>query len=152
MNIEKVTALPDGISKLATESTVQGFRFVERLISEFTQGKNRFDGDGEALFAAYLDGELVGIGGVNQDPYRCNADIGRVRRLYVMNHARSLGVGKALMQEIEQHASQYFDELQLFTDTSAAANFYSALGYSPVGLENISHQKALVKQPITASG
>lgn len=143
MHIERIYSLPTGFDALVSESKINGFHFLERLSSDFEQERNVFDALGEALFAAFIGEKLVGIGGVNLDPLNDACHIGRVRRLYVSKHVRGVGVGKALMSEIESHAAGYFDELQLFTDTKEAAAFYQSLGYQPAHQDRVSHHKKL---------
>lgn len=143
MLVERINALPDDIDGLLVQSIDEGFNFVRRLIADFDTGKNRFDQPGEALFAA-LDGErLVAIGGVNIDPFESASGIGRVRRVYVLPECRGSGVGRQLMGAIEAHAAKHFRQLNLYTDTVSAAQFYQRLGYVAVSLDGVSHQKRL---------
>lgn len=143
MLVERINALPDDIDGLLVQSIDEGFNFVRRLIADFDTGKNRFDQQGEALFAA-LDGErLVAIGGVNIDPFESASGIGRVRRVYVLPECRGSGVGRQLIGAIEAHAAKHFSQLNLYTDTVSAAQFYQRLGYVAVSLDGVSHQKRL---------
>ncbi|ORT50223.1 hypothetical protein ST37_10005 [Vibrio sp. qd031] len=143
MRIDQIQNLPIEINCLVAESKSEGFKFLERFVSEFANGTNRFDLPGEALFAVYIGGKLVGIGGVNQELHSNSYGIGRVRRLYISKNVRGVGIGKALMQEIECHAQKHFEELQLFTDSSKAADFYCALDYEPACQIKVSHRKRL---------
>lgn len=47
------------------------------------------------------------------------------------------------MHAIEEHAAEWFDTLQLFTDTQGASNFYCRLGYQLVTGDTVSHVKNL---------
>jgi hypothetical protein len=68
------------ISHLVAESSMEGFRHMKRLVDEYENGTNRFDKLGEALFMAFDQDRIIGIGGLNQSL----ADgIGRIRRLYI---------------------------------------------------------------------
>ena len=69
---------------------------------------NRFDRAGEALFGGRIDGQLVGICGLNVDPYAADDGIGRVRHLYVWSIHRRLGVGRALVTHVIQAAHGRF--------------------------------------------
>ena len=73
----------DYLYPLVLESENEKFRFVRRLYDEYAGGANRFDRDGEALFVAHHLDQIVGICGLNQDPYSQFGNVGRVRRLYV---------------------------------------------------------------------
>src|SRR6266852_1470350 len=96
--IERLRDLPvDSLAALTAESEQAGLRFVRRLVEEWGTGANRFDRSGEALFAAWVDGELVGVCGLNIDPYAANDRIGRLRHLYVRSAFRRHGVGARLV-------------------------------------------------------
>jgi hypothetical protein len=66
----------DDILHLINESINQGFRHLKRLVDEYQDGTNRFDKQGEALFIAYAKNQIVGICGLNQDPYSQESGIG----------------------------------------------------------------------------
>ena len=58
MVIERLSDLPsESIDALVAESEQAGWRFMRRLAEEWTSGANRFDGAGEAFFAALIGGE-----------------------------------------------------------------------------------------------
>lgn len=117
------------INHLIEESLSQGFRFVERLVQDYRSGANCFNKSGEALFATLLDDVVVGIGGLNQDPYFNDSMIGRLRHLYVESAFRRRGVGRLLVAQIIYEATQHYQLLTLRTDTIAADNFYQKLGF-----------------------
>lgn len=141
MRICRIFELPESAPLLAAIAHCDGHSNVERLISEFNSGTNRFDQVGEGLFAAIDTDELVGIGGVNVDPY-AERRIARVRRLYVHPDHRRFGVASALMREIEALARSHFPGIQLFTSSSEAGSFYERLGYHAVADQHkVSHAK-----------
>jgi GNAT superfamily N-acetyltransferase len=115
------------LQRLRAESSHEGFRFMERLCEEWVSGVNRFDAPGEALFIARVDAQVVGICGVNRDPYARNARTGRVRRLYVLPGHRRNGVGGALLEAAIAHARGHFDLVRARTE--AADHFYTARGF-----------------------
>jgi GNAT superfamily N-acetyltransferase len=120
---------PDRFAELLAESEQAGFRFVRRLVEEWQSGSNRFARPGEALFAAVSDGRVVGICGLNVDPYASCPSVGRVRRLYVLSAFRRQGVGRRLVQEVIAACSGCFRSLRLRTETAEASRLYSALGF-----------------------
>jgi hypothetical protein len=68
--VARVFDLPaDAFSPLVAESERDGWRFVRRLVDEWVAGTNRFDRPGEVLLAACVDKALVGVCGLNADPY-----------------------------------------------------------------------------------
>lgn len=69
MDIIRVTDLSEEIRELAKIASVGGYRNIETLVNEFDSGVNRFSKPGEALFGAYEATSILGIGGINIDPY-----------------------------------------------------------------------------------
>ncbi len=142
MDIIRVTDLSEEIRELAKIASVGGYRNIETLVNEFDSGVNRFSKPGEALFGAYEPTSILGIGGINIDPYYGQATVARVRRLFVKPDARRRGVATALMLQIEEIGRKYFSKLRLFTNSETASRFYINLGYRTVKhREKISHEK-----------
>lgn len=117
------------INHLVEESLSQGFRFVERLMREYRSGFNCFDRPGEMLLTASLQGAVVGIGGLNRDPYFNDPKIGRLRHLYVESVWRGQGIGRLLVNQLIREADRHYQLLTLRTDTPAADKFYQKLGF-----------------------
>ncbi len=117
------------INHLVEESLSQDFWFVERLIRAYRSGLNCFDQPGEILLKASVQGAVIGIGGLNRDPYFNDPYIGRLRQLYVESGWRKQGVGRSLVHQIIHEAKQHYHLLTLRTDTLAAAQFYQSLGF-----------------------
>ncbi|MEP7293400.1 MAG: hypothetical protein ABI835_16570 [Chloroflexota bacterium] len=69
------------LQPLLQESLSEGYRFVQTLVDEYISGVNSFDTPGAVLLGVYADGRLIGIGGVQQDPYLQREDVGRVRHV-----------------------------------------------------------------------
>ena len=122
------------LDPLLAESLSEGYRFVQTLLDEYTSGVNRFDTPGAALLGTYRDSRLIGIGGVHQDPYLQRVDVGRVRHVYVLREFRRHGVGRLLLDGLIDHATAHFTMLTLRTNTTAAAAFYEAIGFSTQSL------------------
>ncbi|MCV2402393.1 GNAT family N-acetyltransferase [Marinomonas sp. C2222] len=142
MDIQKIAQLPTDVMELVSESELEGYRLVRRLVDEYVSGENCFSSLGEALFSVRDNGKLVGIGGVNiqsgDDP-----SVGRIRHVYISKSARGLGAGKKLISTIEAHSCNYFTSLVLFTSFEDAIKFYESLGYVAVSLPKISHRKVI---------
>lgn len=145
LSIYQTTFLPPQLAELAQEASAEGFRFVGRLMDDWLDGSNRFDQPGECLLVATVDGRLVGVGGVNIDPYVADGETARLRRLYVANAYRRRGIGEALVLALLQRATPHFRQIRLTTDTEAAADFYVQLGFEAVEDETATHVKWLVK-------
>lgn len=128
--VERLHALSaDRVAPLISESEQAGLRFVRRLAEEWASGHNRFDRPGEALFGAGLDSLLVGVCGLNVDPYADDARVGRMRHLYVQTAHRRLGVGRQLVGAVVAAAHGPFTTLRLSTTNPAAARLYESLGF-----------------------
>src|SRR5712692_11944046 len=109
-SIERLRDLPvEGLGALLAESEEAGSRFVRRLVEEWASGANQFDRPGEVLFGARIGGRLVGLCGLNVDPYAADERVGRVRHLYVLSAFRRLGVGQRLVAEVVEAARGRFD-------------------------------------------
>ena len=121
----------DRLAGLVAEAEAAGHRFVRRLVNEWESGSNRFARPGEAFFAAVADGRVVGVCGLNIDPYLTDRHVGRVRHLYVLAESRRRGIGRRLVAEVIAAARGRFDRLRLRTESEAAARFYEALGFRP---------------------
>lgn len=141
--ITQLHALPTQLFDLEREASTQGFKFLRRLIEEWCSGSNRFDKPGERLLMAEYDGNIVGIAGLNVDPYATARDAVRLRRVYVANDHRRRGIGEALVGELLKDAKLKFRFVRLSTDTDVAAAFYERLGSSAVGDETATHVKIL---------
>ena len=128
--IERLSDLPaDSFDALVAESEQAGWRFLRRLTEEWASGANRFDRPGEALLAALVGGRVIGVCGLNVDPYAAAPGVGRVRHLYVLSAYRRLGFGRRLVGEVIGAARGRFDSLRLRTDNPAAAQLYERLGF-----------------------
>jgi len=139
--IQRLHDLPSAcVGDLLSESEQAGTRFVRRLVEEWASGANRFDRPGEALFGAWVDGRLIGVCGLNVDPYARDERIGRVRHLYVRVAFRRLGMGRQLMTHVIEAARGRFDSVRLRTSNPAAVRLYEALGFRPcVGAGDYTH-------------
>ena len=131
LSVERTSpaALADCLAELIVESEQHGLRFVRRLADEWASGANRFDRPGEALFVARSAGDVVGVCGLNVDPYATALDVGRVRHLYVLRAHRHRGIGQQLVTAIVQAARGRFQRLRLRTQNPEAARLYERLGF-----------------------
>jgi len=120
---------PDRVGDLLVDSEAAGSRIVRRLMDEWADGTNRFEWPGESLFAAWVVGRLVGVCGLNVDPYAGDDRVGRVRHLYVLTSFRGRGVGRQLVLRVIDSAGSRFDRLRLRTNNEAAARLYMAIGF-----------------------
>jgi len=143
VEITRLNSLPAGLETLRRESGREGFGFLDRLVVDWTRGTNTFSRSGEGLLGAFAGGQLVGIGGLNADPYLPGTDVGRIRHVYVLGVWRHQGVGRALIDCFVREAGGLFSELRLRTVTAGAAAFYVRCGFSPVDDPSATHSVKL---------
>ena len=67
------------ITELRQEAAQDGFGMMNRLAEEWPRGANRFDKPGESLMGAFVAQCLVGVAGLNQEPYEPAPGLGRLR-------------------------------------------------------------------------
>jgi GNAT superfamily N-acetyltransferase len=142
--VRRLTRLPADIVTLEKESVVQGFTMLQRLRAEWRVGGNRFDQDGEVFVGAFDGGRLVGVAGLNIDPYAGDPDVGRLRHVYVLQSHRRSGVGAALVRRLLSEAAGRFKIVRLWT--GRASDFYDNLGFIPILQSNVTHQIALTER------
>jgi GNAT superfamily N-acetyltransferase len=144
VNIERIYAPPSQLESLLVTARAEGVHALDRFLADWESGSNRFEEPGELLLAARIDSMLVGLCGLNVDPYSPGARIGRLRHLYVQPSARRSGVGSALVHAIVDYARFHFDVLQLRTDRADAREFYRALGFAAVSADEfVTHRRLL---------
>ena len=139
VQISHLRSLPSDLEMFRREAGAQGFRFIDRLCTDWDSGANKFDRTGECLLGASVNGALIGVGGLNNDPYLHRADVGRVRHLYVLQEWRRKGVGRTLISRLVDEARRSFREVRLRTDTNEAARFYAQCGFRPSNDATASH-------------
>lgn len=137
MDIEIIRDLPaELLAPLVHDSELDGCRHVRRLADEWESGSNRFDRAGERFFVARTSERIVGVCGLNVDPFIQEAVIqeavGRVRRLYVLRAYRGQGIGRRLVQAVIAAGSGHFDVLRVRTGNPQTDTFYEKLGFQPV--------------------
>ncbi len=130
VEIHRIFELPlPQVDQLVDESVGEGFQFMLRFVDEWNLGVNRFDQTGEAMYAATVDQQLVGVCGLNRDPYVDDPSVGRLRHLYVRTTFRRKRIGKELVQAVIDDARHDFLLLRLRTDNTVADRFYRSIGF-----------------------
>ena len=129
----------NGIESLLQDSITEGYPFVERLQEEWSSGLNRFSAQGESLYCAFDDEELVAIGGLNRDPFTDSPHTGRLRRIYVRPAWRKRGIGTSLISALLRDAAVHFQQVRLRTDNPDAARLYEKFGFEPLESQDATH-------------
>ena len=124
-----VDDLPLSIDLLRAEAACEGYRFLERFVTEWMSRRERFAREGEALLAAYVGSELTGIGGMTIDPAVTGAL--RMRRFYVRASFRRLGIGRKLALSLLEGSRPLRCQVTVNAGTSDASAFWEALGFMP---------------------
>ncbi len=109
---------------------------MSRLADELATGATRF----EALFAAFDEGELLGIGGMTVEPADATVSAMRMRRLYVSPRARRRGVARTLASALLQEALDQISLVTVHAGNPEAAVFWEAQGFAPVAGQAWSHE------------
>ncbi|MCY1648079.1 GNAT family N-acetyltransferase [Caulobacter sp. SL161] len=122
--------LPEGFGDLVAEASDEGVRNMA-LLAESWRGGPQFQEDGEALLAAFLAGELAGIGAMTPEP-AAREPARRLRRFYVRPDMRRRGVATALASALIHEG---FDSVRLLTVNARASDdaapFWEAQGFVP---------------------
>jgi GNAT superfamily N-acetyltransferase len=121
-----VEALPRGLDALRAEAHAEGHRHLERLAADWDSGLTRFDRDGEALLAAFVENELVGIGGLTMDPVLPESL--RMRRFYIGRAFRRCGIGRRLAAALLDGAVRACRPVTVNAATGSAP-FWESLGF-----------------------
>jgi GNAT superfamily N-acetyltransferase len=125
--------LPDGFDDLVAEASGEDVRNMALLAEgwrpESVHSGARFQDDGEALLAAYLAGELAGIGALSVEP-AASEPARRLRRFYIRPAMRRRGAATALASALIHEG---FDSVGLLTvnarASDAAVPFWEAQGF-----------------------
>jgi GNAT superfamily N-acetyltransferase len=120
-------ALPMGLDALRAEARDEGHRHMDRLAADWATGAERFDAAGEGLLAAFVEGELAGVGGITVDPV--DSEALRMRRFYVRPAFRRHGVGRCLAEAMMANARDTANCLVVNAPAELAARFWEALGF-----------------------
>ncbi len=106
-----------GVRGATNESLEQHFNMLRRTAENWQSGKNRFNAPGETLLGAFVNHQLVGVCGINSDPFSPQPRAGRIRHLYISERYRRRGIGQQLLVSVITHSSARFD----FLNTHAPA-------------------------------
>jgi GNAT superfamily N-acetyltransferase len=132
--------LPEGFDALRAEAAAEGHGNMDRLAVDWASGAQRFDREGEALLAAFVDGELAGIGGITVEPTATEAAALRMRRLYVARPHRRGGVARTIASALAQEAFGSAAWITVHAGNPGAEAFWEAQGFIRVRGRPWSHE------------
>lgn len=129
------------LTDMIGESKAQGFGMIERLREEWNNNTNRFNKSDELLLGAFDCNRVIGIGGINHDPYHPAKRYGRIRHVYVMNEMRRKSLGTLIVEEMINRSKSAFNLITLRTPKDGAADlFYESIGFTKCSdIEWVSH-------------
>lgn len=140
-NIEPIQELSiKEIAPIIEASEQEGFKFLTRLKNDWISGKNRFDKTNERLYQIKQETQIIAIGGINNNPYKEDGKIGRIRHVYVLPEYKRKGIGRQLILHLLDTFADKYEKITLRTDTEAAATFYESIGFKNVQSKNHTHE------------
>lgn len=141
MKIESVYVLKiKDIEPLIKTSEQEGFRFLSRLKEDWIKGINLFNKRNEQLYQVRIEGQIVAIGGINNNPYEEKGKTGRIRHVYILPEYRRKGIGRTLILHLLKMMQGKYERITLRTDTKDASIFYESLGFEKVKSRHSSHE------------
>lgn len=132
------SAFPEDFDDLRRDAISEGYRFVERLHEDWRTGAMRFDGRGETLLIATVDGVSAGLGGLTTDP--SVPDALRLRRFYVRPQFRGAGLGRQLAARLLDHARRHAPDVTVNAGTAGAGLFWEKMGLVSSETSGITHR------------
>lgn len=130
--------LPHGFDVILRDADAEGVRNMALLAAERGSAADPFAEPG-GLFAALVDSDLAGVGGVTLERTLAEPAM-RLRRLYVRPAFRRAGVATALAGAMMRQGFQTAPLLTLNARASpAAAPFWEAMGFAPVAWTGVTH-------------
>ena len=128
--------LPDDIDILIGAAHAEGFGFVERLRTRWTNGayddgENPLDTNATA-FAGFVDGDLKAIGAQTLDSLEPSPGHRRIRHVYVHPDARRAGVGRTLASALIHEGFTHAPRLHLRATHALSTAFWDAMGFARV--------------------
>jgi len=131
--------LPVGFQNLMQRSRDEGIKNMSMLQDNWLSGAERFNKNGAALFGAFFESELIGLGGTTKE-LGYTAPAMRMRRLFVLPHWRRKGVAGLIAHHCMDWGLQSAKTLTCNAQASdAAAPFWERMGFEPVSLPRITH-------------
>jgi GNAT superfamily N-acetyltransferase len=136
--------MPGGIQFLLEASRTEGIDNLSKLVRQWIDGTVLFDGAGESLLMAQIDGANVGVGGL----LHCKDVEGalRVSRFYVLPAWRRQGVATILATEVLRMSERFADRVTCNARASGfASQFWESLGFLPVPRVGVTHIRSQAK-------
>jgi N-acetylglutamate synthase-like GNAT family acetyltransferase len=134
---------PPDLTALLGPSLDEQHGLVRRTLNEWADGTNRFNKPGEVFYVASVEGEIVGMCGLNIDPFVDDRRIGRIRHLYVHPGYRRRQIGRSLVDACLRCAAESFIRVRLRTFQPVAVSFYESIGFDQIDEPEATHSLKL---------
>jgi GNAT superfamily N-acetyltransferase len=126
-------ALPADIEPLCAEAAAAGYAWSADFPADW--GRRPFLDEGEALFLAREDGELLAMAVLSADPFVADDRTGRLRYIFVREAARRRGLAERFVRLCLERARPRWRRLRLHTDNPRAAALYERHGFRPSAVD-----------------
>jgi GNAT superfamily N-acetyltransferase len=134
--------LPSSMPVLISEAVHSGHEWVSKL--EEVWRERPFIGQGEALFLALDNVQVMAMAALTADTFVNDPAVGRLRFVYVRELARRRGLGERLLDECLKLAKGNWQTLRLHTSNEVAARMYERRGFLPIaGDPRVTHMMEL---------
>ena len=128
--------LPVSFDVLRNDAEASGYRHMSRFAAEFNGTPAMF----HAIFAAYVEGNLAGLGAITDEPQPTSAPAWRMRRLYVHRQFRRRGAARAIALALIQEAASKVRMLTVNAGNDDAAGFWEQIGFFGVNGKGWTHE------------
>ena len=118
---------PVGFDALKADAEIDGHLHIGRLAMEIENTPTMF----HAIFAAYVDDRLVGIGAITSEPCPTPEPALRMRRFYVGREFRRRGVARMLASALLMETSGKVRFVTVHAGSEQAALFWQKIGFRP---------------------
>ena len=120
-------------------------RVMRRPLGISIKGDNlEQEGKEQPVFGAYIDGNFSGVGlAMPIDAETC-----RARWITVDENYRGYGVGRALMEAVEQYAREHGHRKMILMSRMTALPFYEKLGYTTTGEPRVPNFSPILHVPM----
>jgi GNAT superfamily N-acetyltransferase len=128
--------LPFAFDALMKDAEADGHRHVGRLASEIRCCPAMF----HAIFAAYIEGNLAGLGAITDELEPTTTPAWRMRRLYVHRQYRRRGAARAIALALMQEAAGKVRMVTVNAGNDHAARFWEQMGFYQVEGKKWTHE------------
>jgi GNAT superfamily N-acetyltransferase len=115
----------------------EGYNLINRLVTDYDSGENKFDREGEKLIGFVMDDMIVALCGLNIEP--TNIQYGRIRRLYVLPAYRNQGIGTELVNHLIEYARHYYKGVVVNIGNLPVNHFYESIGFNSANNPSFTH-------------